>query len=112
MSDDIEEMLADGSLIEAGVSESGEQLYIYTDLCRVLHPKVWKAKYQEFLDDISELWSLGYIEIELGENADLDSIIINEKTFGPADDLPDRLKPALEAVRASAEEDYGFKKDD
>lgn len=111
MSDSIEEMIDDGSIIFDGVSDDGEALYIFTERCRELHPEVWKQKYQEFLEDISELYLLGFVDIEVGESEDSDNVIVNEKTYVDDPEMPKHLIPALEAVRAAAKEEYGLEKD-
>lgn len=108
MSDSLEDMLDDGSIVAVGISEDGDTLYMFTERCRELHPAAWQKKYNEFLNDISELWSLGYLDIDLAAKPDDDNIIINEKTFSDASELPRRLQYTLEAVREVAREESNF----
>jgi len=111
MGDSVEEMLDDGSLILAGISDDGEQLYIFTDICKELHPAVWERKYQEFKADVNELYLLGYIDIEVGSHEDEDNIIINDRTFVDDPTMPAHLRAALDAIRDGAREEYGLEKD-
>lgn len=107
MNDNIEDMIADGSVIPAGFNEEGEAVYTFTDKCKELHPRAWEAKYKEFLNNLSELWLLGYVEMDFADTLDGDSVMLTTKTIGDQSDVPSHLKSTLDAVLATAAEEYG-----
>lgn len=96
--DGIEDMLADGSMVKAGVDENGEHLYVITDKCRELHPDVWKKQYQAFQADIYELWRQGFIDISMAQDSGDDDIYLNVEKLQDASTLEPRLLRVLEAI--------------
>lgn len=97
MDDSLEQMIEDGSLIEVGMDDNGDALYqMVPERCQVLHPKVWKEQYSQFLSNVNELWQLGYIDVTFSDD-DVE-IALNEMSVVPGDDLSDEMKHVLSEI--------------
>jgi len=92
----IDEMVADGSLIYTGKNENGEDVYTLSSDAAVKHPEVWEEQYNDFVNLLHELWSLGYVEVGFDHGEMM--VSLNEKSFTPGDDLTDNLKGALNVI--------------
>ena len=91
-----EEMVADGSLELAGISENGEVLYCFTDKCKELHPEVWNRQFTNFQAGVRYLWEKGYLEVEFTDDDVL--ISLTDKSFQPGDDLDEDMVQLLNEV--------------
>jgi hypothetical protein len=97
MDDSLEQMVADGSLVEAGIDENGDTLYqMVPEKCQELHPNVWKEQYSHFLSNVNELWQAGYIDVSF-TNDDVE-ISLNARSIAPGDDLDSSMKHVLSEV--------------
>lgn len=106
--DDLESMVADGSLELAAMSDEGEPMYVINDKCKELHPEFWQSQYGQFQQDLSELWNAGYINISFGTDSVDDEIILTSKSFEPGDDLDSRLKGVLSEIVRIIQEEEGW----
>lgn len=90
----INHLVSDGSFIPAGLSDSGEKMYVITDKCKELHPEVWNKYFDEFQGTVNALYILGYINYDDNGN-------INPTEYAFSEDitkLPDKLFRTMEAV--------------
>jgi hypothetical protein len=103
MMNDIQALIDDGSFVPAGVDESGEMTYRVTPLCRERHPDVWQAVMADFNAQIDELWSQGYIDIELGNDPSSDIITITEHGRNQLDSLDGHMHSMLKYIGEDGE---------
>lgn len=97
MDDSLEQMIEDGSLVEVGIDDNGDILYqMVPEKCQVLHPKVWKEQYSQFLSNVNELWQLGYIDVTFSDD-DVE-IALNDMSTAPGDDLSYEMKHVLSEI--------------
>lgn len=101
-SDLIKHLLEDGSMIEAGVSESGEPLYSFTNMFQVNHPGLYEKAYKDFLEDIDELWLLGFLEISVGKEKEDDEVMVTDWGIQNISKVPGRLASTFHALCSSA----------
>lgn len=97
MDDSLEQMIKDGSLVEAGIDDNGDVLYqMVAERCQELHPNVWKEQYSQFLSNVNELWQLGYIDVAFLDH-DVE-IVLNDMSTAPGDDLSNEMKHVLAEI--------------
>jgi hypothetical protein len=96
--DDLEQMVSDGSLDFAGLSQTGEPLYTVNDKCKELHPEFWQSQFSQFQNDLYSLWNDGYLDVDIANESAQDQIVLTSKAFDPAPDLDSRLKSVLEEI--------------
>ena len=97
MDEQLKELLADGSLEYAGVSETGDVLYtVNSKVLQKLHPDIFKRQYSAFMDGVQQLWQTGHLELKFSEN-DVEIQLV-EKSTNPDSDLAPALQSRLKEI--------------
>jgi hypothetical protein len=75
----IEELILDGTLEIAGLTDSGEFTYSFTDKVQEQHPEIYESLQKMLYQNIAKFWELGFIDFDVTVS---DPIVkLTEKAF-------------------------------
>lgn len=75
----IDYLILNGALEPAGISDTGEPLYNFTPLLKIVMPDLYDMHQNNVSSQIMKLWEMGFVNIDLLSDSPL--VTLTEKSF-------------------------------
>lgn len=95
----IDSLILSGAVEPHGIDNDGNFIYKMTDKMKEVDPEFYEQSVEQFYNEIMELWSLGFLEIDATEEDPVVRIAAKALDEDEISLLPVKIKIALEEVK-------------
>jgi hypothetical protein len=95
----IERLILDGHVEFAGIdADTGEMMYSFTEKLMKDHPEMYEDAMEHFYSQITSLWTLGFLDIEMDTKNPMVRITKKALDESKVKKLPEELRASLRYI--------------